>query len=195
VEVNTTEVVVSRWMESAPDWPYAEMRFAVLPTRYGEAELRLRELLRGFLPDRVLLLGVAPTEATARLERFALNVDDSDSEDAAGDLRRGTPILAGGPAAFATGLDLQRLFDELIEAGVRAEISNHAGAYVCNHAYYTALSHALAAGAGCQVLFMHVPRLPAEGGDGARQALVHEVARAAGIVAGAMAKHITGIET
>jgi len=185
VAVNTSELVVSRFAADAPGWPFDAMRFEVLPTRYEAAEVLVRELMGEFKPDRVLLLGVAETPTTARLERFALNIDDAASPDEGGVLRKGVTILAGGPAAFATAVDLQRLLADLLEAGVRAEISNHAGSYVCNHVYYTALSEAVAAGAG-QVLFMHVPRLPVDNAAG--DALVAEVARACGIVARALAR-------
>src|SRR6185369_17274354 len=101
VAVNTSELVVSRFASHAPAWPFDAMRFAVLPTRYAEAEVLMRELMGEVRPDRVLLLGVADTPSTARLERFALNIDDGASPDEGGELRKGVPILAGGPAAFA----------------------------------------------------------------------------------------------
>src|SRR4051794_14321753 len=69
VAVNTSEVVVSRFAADAPDWPFGAMRFEVLPTRYEAAEVLVRELMGEFRPDRVLLLGVADTSSTARLER------------------------------------------------------------------------------------------------------------------------------
>ena len=47
-----------------------------------------------------------------------------------------TTIAEAAPAAYISDLDLEALAAAYERAGEPAVISNHAGAYLCNHAYY-----------------------------------------------------------
>ena len=157
VSINTSEQLVAAWMRDRPDWPFDDMKFEVLPTTYDIAGARVSELIREYQPDHALLLGVATTQSTVRLERFALNIDDSTVPDAAGTLRQSRIIAPDRPHAMTTPIDLDRLRAALMHASVIAEISNHAGTYVCNHTYYSALLAASQFQNRCDVLFVHVP--------------------------------------
>ena len=162
VPFNSSDALVSGWIRNRPDWHFDDLRFEVLPTAYEAAGTRVAELLREFRPARALLLGVAGADCGIRMERFALNIDDGAAPDEAGQRRQARSIVAGAPDALRTMLDLEQMHGALIDQGVNAEISNHAGAYVCNHAYYCALHAAAAMMPPCKVLFVHLPR-PREG--------------------------------
>jgi pyroglutamyl-peptidase len=93
------------------------------------------------------------------LERFALNVDDEELPDNSGRVLNGTPIVRGGPAAYESTLPLNRLLKVLRAKGIRANISNHAGTYVCNHAFYVARHESERLRPGMPCGFIHVPNL------------------------------------
>jgi len=129
----------------------------VLSTEYDYAEKRICQLMDEHNPALVLMLGLAESAPKIRMERIALNIDDASIPDNGGDLRRGLPIIKGAPLALQTGLDLTATQAKLNAIGHDVAISNHAGAYICNHIFYTALSHAAKKGLKTQCLFVHVP--------------------------------------
>ena len=143
-----------------------ELAAAVLPVRYAAAGECIRLLIRENRPDYVLALGVAAKSEGIRIERVALNLDDSESPDNDGVLRQGESILADGPPAYFSRLPLNGLKDVLESAGIPVRISNHAGAYLCNHAYYAATHEVEQLGLPSGVVFIHVP-LPDNAEDGA----------------------------
>ena len=56
-------------------------------------------------------------------------------------------------------------------------VSNHAGAYVCNHVYYAALHHRASGATATRALFVHVPML-AEAEIPRLETLAHALFRA-----------------
>lgn len=183
VPVNASERLVGAWRHDRPDWPFDDMRFEVLPTCYEIAGARISQLLREFQPDLALLLGVATTSGTIRLERFALNIDDSPAPDEAGALRRGLVIAPDGPQALKTPIDLDGLRAALIQEGIDAEISNHAGSYVCNHTYYSALLAASRLDWHCEVMFVHTPGIHQIATDQERAAMTDAIGQAVSALA------------
>lgn len=129
-----------------------EVTTRLYPVDYDELRPRLAmDLATPY--DAVLHLGQAAGSASIRLEQFALNArrDRFQSSDEAPELE------AGGPAAYRSSLPLADWARGLREAGVPADLSLHAGDYLCNAAMYW--SHHLIAAAGRQpnVAFVHVP--------------------------------------
>jgi pyroglutamyl-peptidase len=150
---------------SGSDVAGVDLVTAVLPVRYAAAGDCMRRLIREHRPDHVLALGVAAKSQRIRIERVALNLDDSETPDNDGVLRQGEPILPGGPPAYFSRLPPAGLKAELERAGLPVRISNHAGAYLCNHAYYAAAHEAAQLGLSAGVLFVHLP-VPDEAEDG-----------------------------
>ena len=157
VPINLTGDLVAEWRENQPNWPFSAMYFEVLPTSYEHAGARVARLIQDLDPDHVLMLGIGGVRGTIQLERFAVNIDDSILADVFGEVRQGLPIASDCPAALMTRTDLVRLRDLLVSKGTLAEISNHAGSYVCNHAYFVALREAALAKKLTRVLFAHLP--------------------------------------
>ena len=110
----------------------------VLPVVYTDAGKRIDRLIHEHKPLAVILLGLAARRSEINLERVALNLNDAAIPDNAGDLATGRPIVEGGPAAYWSTLPLDTMHAALHRHGIPAVISNHAGAYVCNHAFFTA---------------------------------------------------------
>ena len=136
-----------------------------LPTAFGAALAELQRQIDEHRPALVLATGQAGGRAAISLERVAINVDDARIPDNAGAQPVDTPVVAGGPAAYFTRLPIKAMLRALQAAGLRAEVSQTAGTFVCNHVFY-GLMHALATQpglAGVRGGFVHVPWLPQQG--------------------------------
>ena len=162
VRVNPSEPVVRAIAEQKQP-AKMEMIAAVLPTEYDAATRKLRGLIRKHRPDAVLCLGVAQRREVISLERVALNLDDEPTPDNAGVIRRGSRIVRGGPDLYWSTLPLaalERALKRPRNAGrIRAAISNHAGAFLCNHVFYIA-RHETARRRGPVLCgFIHLPGL------------------------------------
>jgi len=142
-----------------------EVVAAQLPTRFDRSLHVLDELLGHVNPRLVLCTGQAGGRAALSLERVAINVQDARIPDNAGAQPVDLPVVADGPAAYFTNLPIKAMLAALLEAGLRAEVSQTAGTFVCNHVFY-GLMHRLAtqpALAGVRGGLMHVPWLPQQG--------------------------------
>ncbi len=131
---------------------------AVLPTEYARAGSGIVRLIGERSPDLVVMLGMGRAAAGLQLERVALNLDDSTSPDNAGEVRRAMPIVPGGPAAYWSTLPLDPLAEALQARGVSAVLSRDAGAFVCNHVFYTARHFVADRQLDVACGFVHLPR-------------------------------------
>lgn len=156
VKINPSQLVVEHFAALERE----DLITLVLPTEYGASGARIREALAKYQPDAVLSLGVAASRPAINLERLAVNVDDASIPDNAGHLASGEPIAANGPVGYRSTLPLDEMKAALEARGIPVTISNHAGAYICNHVFYSA-RHALeAAGSTIPCGFIHLPDLP-----------------------------------
>lgn len=143
--------------------PRAEARFPqfkialeILPTEWTAAPDRLRKLFERHEPDVVLSFGVAQDAAGFRLESRAANACRP-ALDAAGLFPTNPFIRAEGPAHIAGSASIDAIAARLEARGYPVSISDDAGSYLCNAAYYEALSAAADCGSGAQIVFVHVP--------------------------------------
>lgn len=138
---------------------------ACLPTVFGESLQVLKRLLARHRPALVICVGQAGGRAAISLERVAININDARIPDNAGSQPVDTPVCDGGPAAYFSTLPVKAMMLALRDAGVPAEVSQTAGTFVCNHAFY-GMMHELATRrtlAGTRGGLIHVPWLPAQG--------------------------------
>ncbi|MBI3933864.1 MAG: pyroglutamyl-peptidase I [Acidobacteria bacterium] len=138
VPVNPSEQVVRALAERSRRDARAELVTAVLATEYVAGTKRLRRLIRTVRPDAILCLGVALRRESISLERVALNLDDDSTPDNAGLIRQGRKIAPRGPDVYWSTLPLEALQKALQRRGIKASVSNHAGTFLCNHAFYVA---------------------------------------------------------
>jgi pyroglutamyl-peptidase len=138
---------------------------AQLPTVFGLSLDRLRALLQKLRPALVICCGQAGGRAALSLERVAININDARICDNASAQPVDTPVVAGGPAAYFTNLPIKAMLAALQRESVRAEVSQTAGTFVCNHVFYGLMHEA-----ATQPLFehmrgglVHVPWLPEQG--------------------------------
>lgn len=134
-----------------------------LPCVFAQSLPALRAALRRHRPQWVVALGLAGSRSAISLERVAVNLCDARIADNAGAQPAGTPVVAGGPAAYFTRLPVKALTQRLQAAGLPAELSLSAGSFVCNQVMY-GLLHALRRRPDVPAGFIHLPPLPAQAG-------------------------------
>jgi pyroglutamyl-peptidase len=156
LEENPAQWIVEH-LAAAPPPAGIKLLAEILPTEYEAAGARIQALLAAHRPDYLVSIGVANSRTRMYLERVGLNLDDAPMPDNAGDLRRGVPILPDGPTAYFTTLPIAYLEAELVKRDVAIQISNHAGAYVCNHVLYLGTHTAAQLGLETKTGFIHVP--------------------------------------
>lgn len=130
----------------------AEVIKHCLPVSFQRAPIALKELISAHQPDTILLLGQCPTGENIRLERFALNMMDSQKADNDGYCPSEETIYPDAPLAYRTAFHIKTIANHLQEEQLPVAISNSAGLYVCNRVYYEALHLQQKA------IFIHIPR-------------------------------------
>lgn len=125
-----------------------------LPCAFGAAGPALTAALDRVRPEVAIAAGLAGGTAAVRVERVAVNLQDARIPDNAGDQPVDRPVRADGPAALFATLPAKRAVSAIRAAGVAAEPSLSAGAFVCNHVMYSLLD---APGTARAAGFIHVP--------------------------------------
>lgn len=126
----------------------------VLPVSYARAADALRDAVRAADPEVVICFGQADRESIS-VERFALNLDGSESEDNDG-VVSALEIDPGGPVAYRSTLPVDEIVAALRAEDIPAEASRDAGGFLCNHVFYV-LMDLLAERPGTTGGFVHVP--------------------------------------
>ncbi len=149
-KANASWLVLVQLTQELPGQPQLVTR--LYPVDFSEMKERLAtDLAANF--DYALHLGQAPGSSRIQLEAIGLNVGGSSSQSP--DQYR--PLLDDGPVAYRTALPLADWAVKLRRAGIPAQVSFHAGTYLCNATLYW--SHYLAErmSLATQSAFIHVP--------------------------------------
>ena len=135
-----------------------------IPTVFGASLHRLQGLMEEHQPRLVVCIGQAGGRPAISLERVAININDARIPDNVGAQPIDLTIVPGGPAAYFTSLPIKAMLQTLLDAGVRAEVSQTAGTFVCNQTFY-GLMHLLAEPKwqGVRGGLIHVPWLTEQG--------------------------------
>jgi pyroglutamyl-peptidase len=107
--------------------------------------------------DYALHLGQAPGSARIQLEAIGVNVACHQRGQLAP-----PPIMADGPMAYRSSLPLADWCTKLRNAGIPAEVSFHAGTYLCNAALYLTHYFSERMGLNTRATFLHLPLEPAQ---------------------------------
>jgi pyroglutamyl-peptidase len=155
-----------------------------LPTVFGRAIGVLDDALVTVRPDIVLAVGLAGGRVELSLERVAINVDDARIRDNDGQQPIDRPIVAGGPAAYFSGLPVKAAVAAMREGGLPAIVSNSAGTFVCNHVFYGLMHLAATRHPGLRGGFLHVPYLPSQAArfSGAPSMALEQIVRGVEII-------------
>jgi pyroglutamyl-peptidase len=112
-------------------------------------------------PAFVLALGLALGAPIIRIEKVAINAVHFAIADGEGARPRGGQAFAPNepPARFATW-DADAVVEEILQAGIPATTSYHAGTHLCNLTLFTLLSALESVGLRSPCGFLHLPYLP-----------------------------------
>ncbi len=132
-----------------------------VPTIFGLAGETVLKKAEEFRPDVILCVGQAGGRAAVTPERIGVNIRDAKIPDNAGNQPEGQFVAEDGPAAYFATVPVMAMADAIRAAGFPGQVSNSAGAFVCNDTLYGLLHHF--AGTEVKVGFVHVPWLPEQG--------------------------------
>lgn len=132
-----------------------------IPTVFGLAAQTVLDQAAQIQPDVILCVGQAGKREAVTPERIAVNIRHARIPDNAGNQPIGEFCTAEGPAAYFATVPVMRMADAIRAGGLPGEVSNCAGAFVCNDTLYLLLHRY--AGTGTKVGFIHVPWLPEQG--------------------------------
>lgn len=121
----------------------------------------LAKLWERYQPDYVIGLGLAFGDSGLRVERLGHNWVAIYSPDNGGHTSQGEPIIEEAPAAYFSSLPVAGIVAALLEKGIPAYSSEHAGTHLCNEMLFTALHRAAEIPGGKpQCGFIHLPATP-----------------------------------
>jgi pyroglutamyl-peptidase len=103
--------------------------------------------------DYALHVGQAPGSTRVQLESIGINVGGH-SRQLPDDF---LPLDPAGPVAYRSRLPLSRYAHKLREANIPAQVSYHAGTYLCNATLYLTHHEIYHQGLKTQAAFIHLP--------------------------------------
>lgn len=133
---------------------------AVLPVHRSRGPEVLRTAVTQTKPDAIICLGEAGGRHAISIERVAVNLLDYGIADNDGQQVQDEPIESDGPAAYFTTLPVRQLKQAVQAAGIPAELSLTAGAYLCNQVTYELLHFLAQQQLAIPAGFVHLPFLP-----------------------------------
>jgi pyroglutamyl-peptidase len=136
------------------------LQTAMLPVDKVSGPATLVMAVESYKPDVVICLGQATGRAVISIERVAVNLLDYAIPDNSGAQVKDEPIVPDGPAAYFTSIAVREIRDAVQAAGVPAELSLSAGAFLCNQVLYTLLHHISVNKLPIKAGFIHMPALP-----------------------------------
>jgi pyroglutamyl-peptidase len=174
------------------DLPQLPQTLQVTTRRYPVEAAAMRRLVAQDLEagyEVALHLGQAPGSSRIRLEAIGLNVDPFASGVAAPGAET-APLVPDGPVAYRSILPLGAWAASLNARGIPAQVSFHAGTYLCNATLYYSLHLAATRNLPTRATFIHLPldvsqtvgsarELPAMPTEMAAEALRHLLAELA----------------
>ncbi len=152
-DVNPSEQVVKALAADPPAG--MDLVTAILPVERAAGPQALLAAVQASQPQAVLCLGEASRRAVISIERVAVNLLDYRIPDNSGEQCVDQTVFADGPAAYFVTLPVRAMLTAVLDAGLPAELSLSAGAYLCNQVLYTLL-HTQSIPCG----FIHLPSLP-----------------------------------
>lgn len=128
----------------------------LLPVSFKKVRHELVNHLDQLKPDAVILMGLAAGRNKITPERIAININDG-PVDNAGEQPVDERIQMDGDDGYFSTLPIRRMVESLHAHGLPAEISNTAGAYLCNHVMYQTLYYIKKQNINIPAGFIHVP--------------------------------------
>lgn len=149
-KANSSWLTLVKLTQSLPSQPVITTR--LYPVDFAAVKEKLANDLKAEY-DYALHLGQAPGSTRIQLESIAINVGGSSAQSP--DQFR--PLVEGGPIAYRSPLPLGDWAVRLREARLPAEVSYHAGTYLCNATLYFSCYLAERMGLATKAAFVHLP--------------------------------------
>ncbi len=149
-KANSSWLTLVQLTHDMPQQPQITTR--LYPVDFAVVRERLAEDLKPNY-DYALHLGQAPGNSRIHLESIAVNIGGGSSQSP--DQFR--PLVDDGPVGYRSALPLADWSHKLRRAGIPAQVSHHAGTYLCNATMY--FTHYLAEQMGFKTAaaFIHLP--------------------------------------
>jgi pyroglutamyl-peptidase len=157
-QVNPSAQVVGRLARDGVSG--VTLHSAILPVDRQGGPATLLNAVRALHPDAILCLGEATRRMAISIERVALNLLDYRMADNTGHQAIDEPIVPDGPAAYFVTLPVRAMLEAVRAAGIPAELSLSAGAFLCNQVTYELLHYLTTYQLDIPAGFVHVPALP-----------------------------------
>jgi pyroglutamyl-peptidase len=149
-KANSSWLTMVQLTQDLPSQPVVTTR--LYPVDFAAVKERLAGDLKADY-DYALHLGQAPGSTRLQLESIAINVGGSSAQSP--DQFR--PLVDGGPIAYRSPLPLGEWAVRLRESRIPAEISYHAGTYLCNATLYFSCYLAERMELKTKPAFIHLP--------------------------------------
>ena len=131
----------------------------ILPVSFKRSGRTICEFIDDTKPDVVIMLGQSGNSDCIKIERIAVNMMDAKNQDNDGYTPDEEAIVSHGPSAYFSSFSVKPLRKQLNINGISAKVSNSAGLYVCNTAYFNALHHISILGEDIKAVFVHLPKI------------------------------------
>jgi pyroglutamyl-peptidase len=153
---NASRLALDELTRDTPAAPKFTAR--VLPVDFDRVKAQLaQELAANY--DYVLHLGQAPGSAGVQLEAVGLNI--ACDHDSAGD----RCLCDDGPLAYRSSLPLFDWAEQIRALNIPAEVSFHAGTFLCNAALYLTHYYIERMKLDTKAAFIHLPLDPSQSKD------------------------------
>jgi pyroglutamyl-peptidase len=133
----------------------------VLPLDYKNALEQLLAALKKHKPEYVLCCGQAE-RAAITIERIAVNAISTKRSDNYDSTPESDIIEPDGPAAYFSNIDPIQLVKAILDKGIPAYVSYHAGLYGCNWLFYNVMDMIQKGALDAKATFIHLPPLPTQ---------------------------------
>ena len=154
-ESNSSWLTLVKLTQALPPEPSITTR--LYPVDFAAVKEKLANDLRAN-HDYALHLGQAPGSTRLQLEAMAINVGGSSWQSP----DQFMPLIDGGPEAYRSNLPLAEWSVQLREARVPAQVSYHAGTYLCNAMLYFSCYLAERMALKTRATFIHLPLDPSQ---------------------------------
>ena len=135
-EINPSWETVSRLPDEIGGYTLTKLR---IPVVFGKAADAVLAKAAEVSPDAILCIGQAGGRNAITPELVAINLRYAKIPDNEGNQPKDEPILPNGDCAYFSTLPARQMAEAISAAGVAAQLSYSAGAYVCNDLFYTLL--------------------------------------------------------
>lgn len=149
-QANSSWLTLLELTRDLPTDPQVTTR--LYPVNYDDVSQKIADDLSGEF-DVALHLGQAPGATHVQLESVAVNVKAEPEQPA----DQHTRLEADGPTAYRSALPLADWASMLRRSGVPAQVSYHAGTYLCNATLYWSHHFADQSNLATQSAFIHLP--------------------------------------